>query len=318
MGKLLKSAAVAVTGLALAASAGAATALPADAAAGCNANFTTYNTVQKGYKGTQAKSVECLLVKAGYKATVNGNISAADADQIAKFRKSVGLDSVKAVGRRGWGALISHGTTPNLTAGAKGANVLRVQLALRGGGYKATPATSTLDGATVKVLKQAQKDNKLSQTGTVNAKTWKALQSGRLVVPLKATVKKPTVKKPTVKKASSTSKGEKALAFAKKQLGEKYRYGAAGPNAWDCSGLTMKAWKAAGKSLPHNAKAQYKKGKKVSKSSLKKGDLVFFYSGPSHVGIYAGGGKIIHASRPGKPVAYIKIKYMPYKGARRP
>ena len=80
----------------------------------------------------------------------------------------------------------------------------------------------------------------------------------------------------------------------------------------------MKAWKAAGKKLPHSAKAQYKKGKKVSKSKLKKGDLVFFYSGPSHVGIYAGGGKIIHASRPGKPVAYIKIKYMPYKGARRP
>ena len=56
----------------------------------------------------------------------------------------------------------------------------------------------------------------------------------------------------------------------------------------------------------------------MSKSNLRKGDLVFFYSGISHVGIYAGKGKIIHASRPGRPVAYIKMKYMPYKGARRP
>ena len=56
----------------------------------------------------------------------------------------------------------------------------------------------------------------------------------------------------------------------------------------------------------------------VKKSNLRKGDLVFFYSGISHVGIYAGKGKIIHASRPGRPVAYIKIKYMPYAGARRP
>ena len=56
----------------------------------------------------------------------------------------------------------------------------------------------------------------------------------------------------------------------------------------------------------------------MAKSKLRKGDLVFFYSGKSHVGIYAGKGKVIHASRPGKPVAYIKMRYMPYAGARRP
>jgi cell wall-associated NlpC family hydrolase len=56
----------------------------------------------------------------------------------------------------------------------------------------------------------------------------------------------------------------------------------------------------------------------VAKSKLRKGDLVFFYSGKSHVGIYAGKGRVIHASRPGKPVGYIKMKYMPYAGARRP
>ena len=84
------------------------------------------------------------------------------------------------------------------------------------------------------------------------------------------------------------------------------------------SGLTRGAWKAAGKKIPRTSQAQSRYGKKVKKSKLKKGDLVFFYSGKSHVGIYAGKGKVIHASRPGKPVAYIKMKYMPYAGARRP
>ena len=133
-----------------------------------------------------------------------------------------------------------------------------------------------------------------------------------------STTKSSTTKASTAKKKKKKTKGEKALAYAKKQLGDKYRYGAAGPNRWDCSGLTMKSWRAAGKKLPHSAKGQYKKGKKIKKSKLRKGDLVFFYSGPSHVGIYAGHGKVIHAPRPGSKVSYIKLKYMPFKGARRP
>ena len=120
------------------------------------------------------------------------------------------------------------------------------------------------------------------------------------------------------KKKKKKSKGTKALAFAKKHLGDRYRYGGTGPHSWDCSGLTRGAWKAAGKKIPRTSQAQSRYGKKVKKSKLKKGDLVFFYSGKSHVGIYAGKGKVIHASRPGKPVAYIKMKYMPYAGARRP
>ncbi|MDN5771802.1 MAG: NlpC/P60 family protein [Microlunatus sp.] len=120
------------------------------------------------------------------------------------------------------------------------------------------------------------------------------------------------------KKKKKKSKGTKALAFAKRQLGDRYRWGGTGPNSWDCSGLTRGAWKAAGKKVPRTSQAQARHGKKVSRSQLRKGDLVFFYSGKSHVAIYAGHGKVIHASRPGKPVAYIKMKYMPYAGARRP
>ncbi len=119
--------------------------------------------------------------------------------------------------------------------------------------------------------------------------------------------------------ATGGGRGAKALAFARAQLGKPYRFGASGPNAYDCSGLTGAAWRSVGVSLPRTARTQYQVGRSVAKSDLQLGDLVFFYPGSiSHVGLYAGNGTILHASRPGKPVQYIKMKYMPYVGAKRP
>jgi cell wall-associated NlpC family hydrolase len=119
--------------------------------------------------------------------------------------------------------------------------------------------------------------------------------------------------------ATGGGRGAKALAFAKAQLGKPYRFGATGPNAYDCSGLTGAAWRSVGVSLPRTSQQQYHAGRSVAKSDLQPGDLVFFYPGSiSHVGLYAGNGTILHASRPGKPVQYIKMAYMPYAGARRP
>jgi peptidoglycan DL-endopeptidase CwlO len=117
---------------------------------------------------------------------------------------------------------------------------------------------------------------------------------------------------------SASGKGAKALAYAKAQLGEPYVRNAAGPSSWDCSGLTMSAWGSVGVSLPHSAGQQAGRGRSVAKSDLQPGDLVFFYSPISHVGLYAGNGRVIHAPRPGKSVEYIKMSYMPYSGARRP
>jgi cell wall-associated NlpC family hydrolase len=118
--------------------------------------------------------------------------------------------------------------------------------------------------------------------------------------------------------ATGSSKGVKALAYAKAQLGEPYARSGAGPSSWDCSGLTMMAWGSVGVSLPHSSRQQYSRGRPVAKSDLQLGDLVFFYSDISHVGLYAGNGQVIHAPRPGKSVEYIKMSYMPYAGARRP
>jgi cell wall-associated NlpC family hydrolase len=118
--------------------------------------------------------------------------------------------------------------------------------------------------------------------------------------------------------ATGSSKGAKALAYAKAQLGEPYARSGAGPSSWDCSGLTMMAWGSAGVSLPHSSRQQFSRGKSVAKSDLQPGDLVFFYSDIHHVGLFAGNGQVIHAPRPGKSVEYIKMSYMPYAGARRP
>lgn len=115
-----------------------------------------------------------------------------------------------------------------------------------------------------------------------------------------------------------SSKGATALAFAKSQLGKPYRYASAGPNAYDCSGLTSAAWSKVGVSLPRTSQSQIGVGRSVSKSALQPGDLVFYYGGISHVGLYAGNGQIIHAPRPGKSVEYASLNSMPFAGARRP
>ncbi|MGW8380710.1 NlpC/P60 family protein [Streptomyces sp. ODS28] len=118
--------------------------------------------------------------------------------------------------------------------------------------------------------------------------------------------------------SSASSKAEKVIAFAKQQLGKPYVWGATGPSSYDCSGLTQDAWKSAGISLPRTTWDQVKIGTKVSKSQLQPGDLVFFYDDISHVGIYAGGGQMIHAPKPGANVRYESINYMPFHSAVRP
>ena len=89
-----------------------------------------------------------------------------------------------------------------------------------------------------------------------------------------------------------------AVRFAFNQIPKPYGYGDAGPDSYDCSGLIMAAWAKAGKSLPHNAAAQYSATARISKSDLKAGDLVFYF-GLDHVGLYVGGGQIIDAPHTG-------------------
>jgi cell wall-associated NlpC family hydrolase len=108
-----------------------------------------------------------------------------------------------------------------------------------------------------------------------------------------------------------------AVSYAKSKLGKPYVYGAAGPNSFDCSGLTMASWKAAGKSLPHNAASQYHSMAHISKSSLAPGDLVF-YNSLGHVAIYVGDGMVIHAPHTNTVVKLVSMASIgsPYGFAR--
>ncbi|MFG3260882.1 MULTISPECIES: C40 family peptidase [Streptomyces] len=109
--------------------------------------------------------------------------------------------------------------------------------------------------------------------------------------------------------SSYATKAEKALAFARAQIGKPYVWGATGPDSYDCSGLTQAAWKAAGVTLPRVTYDQVNAGTTVSLSSAQPGDLVFFYADVTHVGMYIGNGMMIHAPKPGTYVREESIYY---------
>ena len=112
-----------------------------------------------------------------------------------------------------------------------------------------------------------------------------------------------------------------ALRYAVQQIGDNYVWGAAGPIKWDCSGLTMRSFQQAGVRLPHSSRAQYSYGRSITRSNLQPGDLVFFGSPISHVGIYIGKNKMVHAPRPGARVQIAEFGNFfgrkKYVGARR-
>ncbi|MER6711838.1 NlpC/P60 family protein [Streptomyces sp. NPDC000877] len=109
--------------------------------------------------------------------------------------------------------------------------------------------------------------------------------------------------------SSYATKAEKALAFARAQIGKPYVWGAVGPGSYDCSGLTQAAWKAAGVTLPRTTYDQVTAGTTVPLSQAQPGDLVFFYDDVTHVGMYIGNGMMIHAPKPGTYVREESIYY---------
>jgi cell wall-associated NlpC family hydrolase len=192
-----------------------------------------------------------------------------------------------------------------LRQGDSGPRVLLAQRVL-----DVDPRTGTFNDKTTRAVKAFQQRRGFAVTGIINertfnalAKRWESIQEAR---------------------AQIQRKYDRIMKIARAQKGDPYVYGASGPSAFDCSGLTQYVYKqATGKSLQHSASAQSRKGDRVSRKQARPGDLVFMYDsgGVYHASIYAGKGNILHASRPGTNVktdpiwtnSYFIVRLLPKK-----
>lgn len=125
------------------------------------------------------------------------------------------------------------------------------------------------------------------------------------------------VEKPATSTAGNSPRAQSAISAATSKVGSTYVWGSSGPSTFDCSGLMSYAYAQVGISLPRSSRAQFSMGTSVAKSDLQPGDLVFYYSPVSHVGMYIGDGKIVDAANPRSGVRITSVNSMPYSGARR-
>ncbi|MEU1025981.1 C40 family peptidase [Streptomyces sp. NPDC005904] len=119
-------------------------------------------------------------------------------------------------------------------------------------------------------------------------------------------------------RGKATARGAKAVEFATAQIGKPYVWGAEGPDSYDCSGLTSKAWAAAGRGIPRTSQEQWKQLPHVDIKNMRPGDLIIYHTDASHVGIYLGAGTIVHAPRPGRDVTIAGAGSMQILGVVRP
>ncbi|MER8035812.1 NlpC/P60 family protein [Streptomyces hydrogenans] len=118
--------------------------------------------------------------------------------------------------------------------------------------------------------------------------------------------------------AEATPEGRKAIESALAQVGKPYVWGAEGPDSFDCSGLTQSAWAAAGKRIPRTSQEQWRLLPRVQPKDMRPGDLIVYYQDASHIGMYIGDGKMVHAPRPGRNVTVAGAGSMEILGIVRP
>jgi peptidoglycan DL-endopeptidase CwlO len=233
----------------------------------------------------------------------------------------------------------AHALTGSIRQEKRTTQALRAQvagLAAEGygssGGYDSPAQVTTGDSATLlsNVVVVSEDTDGLAQRMAQSADTMQQLaaqraQSRQQLSTLRAKEHQLAVREDKLQARSDAAAGRvqdlmggPAVQYALSKVGNGYVFGAAGPSVFDCSGLTMAAWSQAGVSLPHSSSAQYSSGRHISESELQPGDLVFYYSPISHVGMYIGGGKIVNALNPGAGVVISGLHDMPYVGAVRP
>lgn len=219
---------------------------------------------------------------------------------VAKHRKPVKLVRSRIF----WGGVVSAGSLLGMTAPALAATVEVPEL---------PGVTIDVPSAVVKAATDLSK--KTSNTAINKAITANPHVKGILdqlqpkVGPKKAAAVKRVV--------PAVPAGTKVVSAARTRIGSPYVWGATGPQSFDCSGLVKWSYQQVGMQIPRTSQEQVSSGKAITKADLKPGDVVAFYSGASHVGVYSGEHKMIHASTEGVPVQEASIDSMPYYGAAR-
>jgi cell wall-associated NlpC family hydrolase len=238
---------------------------------------------------------------------------------IAAYRNG-GVNTYLFAGATSAQSFLDHAVTLNAISQNQAADVAgaaAAQHAVEVARSEYDAKVSAVRDALTRISAQKQQIEDLIAQAKQQIASLQAAQRARLAAQQAAEAARQTSMRATY---SGPASGQAAVAvrFAYAQLGKPYVYGAAGPSSYDCSGLTMAAWGAAGVALPHNAAMQQASIPAVSLSAMQPGDLVFFGSPAYHVGIYIGGGNMIAAPHTGDVVKIEPISYMSPSGAGRP
>ena len=295
-------------------------------------NPTSVNTTPKlrpGSRGDAVKNLQSLLNKAGANIKVDGVFGRGTKTAVRNFQSSAGVGVDGVVGPRTWDKLNSGkvsvsasgsaeravNNTPKLRKGSRGGAVKNLQSLLNKAGANISEAGKFGRG-TYNAVRNFQSAAGIGVDGVVGRRTWDKLNSGKVEIATATPASLSTPKKTSTK---SDASGEAIVASAKKYLGTPYVWGGSSTSGFDCSGLTSTVYREHGISIPRTARKQAFGGTIISESEAQVGDLVVFtQNNYGHVGIYAGDGKIVDASRSRNQVVHrdiwtSKVIYVTYR-----
>ena len=297
---------------------------------------STYTTLKTGDSGTGVRTLQDRLEKLGYFDGVpGGNYGSITASAVKRFQNQMGLNVTGTANNATQAALFSDKApysgilTSSLSTGAKGELVTRLQTRLLYKSYYTGNVGGTYDTATSNAVKAFQKKAGLSQTGSADASTLKALFAPNAPAgSVSSGSSSVSLDPPDLN--SGNEDIETVIRWAVAQLGKPYVYGSSGPNSFDCSGLTYFCFKKVGITLPRSAyDVGYSNslGERIPYEELRRGDVVCFNTIADsdlsdHVGIYLGNGLFIHSPHTGSNVLIASMTsgyYLRnYSWARRP
>lgn len=276
--------------------------------------------LRTGHRGQQVQALQSLLNHHGASIKIDGSFGRKTRNAVVTFQSSSGIGVDGVVGARTRSALVSKNptsvnTTPKLRPGSRGDAVKNLQSLLNKAG-----ANIKVDGVfgrgTKTAVRNFQSSAGVGVDGVVGPRTWDKLNSGKVEIATATPASLSTPKKTSTK---SDASGEAIVASAKKYLGTPYVWGGSSTSGFDCSGLTSTVYREHGISIPRTARKQAFGGTIISESEAQVGDLVVFtQNNYGHVGIYAGDGKIVDASRSRNQVVHrdiwtSKVIYVTYR-----